>query len=108
MKNSKPDYKRIYSDILNEKFPEKSSEFGKLLDKKQLSALDIINLNKKIFGIPDKEISEENQKTRSYSKSDILQILDYQKKYNLNNSQLARHFSLSRNSITKWKKMFIL
>ena len=107
MKNNQPDYKTIYTDILHKKYPEKKAECFPLLEKENLSVLDIIELNKKIFGIADKETQAENQKHRSYSKSDILKILDYQKKHKLNNSQLSKHFKLSRNSVTKWKKMFL-
>lgn len=103
---SKPDYKRIYSDILSKKYPEKKEECISLLEKQSLSNLDIIRLNDKIFG-RDNANKEFNQKHRSYQKSDILQILDYQKKYKLNNSQLANHFNISRNTVTKWKKMFL-
>lgn len=46
----------------------------------------------------------ENQKFKSYKRSDILKILDYQKKHKLNNIQLAKHFKMSRNTITKYKK----
>jgi|SRR6218665_412683 len=99
----KPDYKRIYSDILTKKYPHKREERKTLLAKESLSVLGIIELNKKIFGIPDKE----NQKHHSYSKSDILYILDYQKKHKLNNLQLANHFKLSRNTVAKWKKRFM-
>lgn len=74
-----------------------------ILRKQKLSAIDILELNKRIFGETGK-----NQKYRSYSKSDILQVLDYQKKYSLNNTQLALHFRLSRNTIAKWKKQFVI
>jgi DNA-binding transcriptional regulator YiaG len=46
-----------------------------------------------------------NQKFRSYKIPDIQKILDYQNKYQLNNSQFANHFQLSRNTVAKWKKM---
>lgn len=108
MKNNQPDYKTIYADILHKKHPEKKAECFPLLEKENLSVLDIIELNKKIFGIADKETQAENQKHRSYSKSDILSILDYQKKHKLNNIQLARHFGLSRNTVAKWKKTFVV
>lgn len=72
-----------------------------------MSAIEIIELNKKIFGIPDKETESENRKHRSYNKSDILEMLDYQKEQQLNNSQLASHFKLSRNTVAKWKKNFL-
>ncbi|MGE8431522.1 helix-turn-helix domain-containing protein [Chryseobacterium joostei] len=100
-----PNYKRIYTDILDIKFPEKKGDCEKLLNKLVLSDLDILSLNKMIFGhIPD---LNTRQIFRSYSKSSILQILDYQKKHKLNNQELARHFNLSRNSVTKWRRLFL-
>ena len=102
-----PDYKQIYTDILDKKYPDKKEECKIILEKEQLSTIHIIELNQKIFGVGDKETERFNQKHRSYSKTDILQILDYQNKNKLNNSQLANHFQLSRNTIAKWKKMFL-
>lgn len=95
-----PDYKQIFWDILNLKYPEKKEICEPFFKKQHLSAFDIIRLNEKIFG-------SESPRLRSYSKSDILKILDYQKKHNLNNSELANHFRLSRNTVTKWKEMFL-
>jgi len=100
-----PDYKRIYTDIINKKNPEKSEECRNLLVKKELSVMDILELNKKIFGEEDKTKKTNNHRFRSYQKSDILQILDYQRKNNLNNIQLANHFKTSRNTIAKWRKI---
>ena len=98
-----PNYKRIYSDILNKRYPEKKEVCKQIIQKANLSVFDVIKLNEKIFGTNQ----SKNQKLRSYSKSDILKILDYQKKNNLNNSQLANHFKLSRNTVAKWKKLFL-
>ena len=104
----KPNYKKIYTDILSQKYPEKKDKCISLLEKQNLSALDIINLNEQIFGAgTSKTHNNSNQRHRSYSKADILKILDYQKKHKLNNSQLALHFKLSRNTVAKWKKMFL-
>lgn len=108
MEKSKPDYHRIYSDIINSKFPHLKEEFIPILDKKSLSVLDVLHINKKIFGIPEIETEHFNQRHRSYNRSDIIEILDYQKKNMLNNTQLANHFQLSRNTVTKWKKMFLM
>lgn len=105
-KNISPDYIKIYSDIIDKKYPYKKTDCKQILTKKKLSVLDILTLNKIIFGVPDKQTEIINQKYRSYNKKDILQILDYQKKHNLNNRQLASHFSISRNTITKWKRLF--
>ncbi|WP_300687935.1 helix-turn-helix domain-containing protein [Chryseobacterium sp.] len=106
-KYSQPNYHRIYSDIIIRSFPHKKEECEKLLRKKYLSVIDILELNKKIFGAKAKETSKQNQKHRSYNKSDIIQILDYQKTHKMNNSQVAKHFGLSKNSMTKWRKIFL-
>ena len=102
-----PDYKRIYADILYKKFPEKAKEILPLLQKRSFSAIEILELNEKIFGILNTEHLADNQKLRSYRKSDILKILDYQKKNKLSNCKVANHFRMSRNTIAKWKKLFL-
>lgn len=101
-----PDYKKIFEDIISMKCPNKYKDCESLLQKSQLSVLDIIELNKRVFGYNDKEVLRFNQKHRSYSRNDILKILNYQKENNLNNTQLAFHFKLSRNTVTKWRKLF--
>lgn len=106
MENSAINYRQIFIDILDSRFPEKKQNFLPLLQKQNLSVIDILNIHKKIFGI-SKETESSNQRHRSYNKSDILQILDYQQKHKLNNSQLAKHFKISRNTIAKWRKMFL-
>lgn len=103
-----PDYKRIFFDVITMKYPGKEKECSTLLSKKNLSVRDIVELNEMIFGPSDKQSALDNQRHRSYSRSDILQMLDYQKKHKLNNSQLAKHFKLSRNTVAKWKKMFLV
>ncbi len=100
-------YKAIFSDIIEKRHSNKRGLCETLLAKKHLSAIDVLELNQRIFGT-DKPTESFNQRHRSYSKSDILKILDYQKKHHLNNSQLATHFGLSRNSIAKWKKTFLI
>ena len=59
----------------------------------------------------DKTISPDHYgnsgKHRSYCKTTILKILDYQISHALNNTQLAQHFDVSRNTIAKWRRLFI-
>ncbi|RXM50559.1 MULTISPECIES: helix-turn-helix domain-containing protein [unclassified Chryseobacterium] len=105
-KQTQPNYRRIYSDIIDQKFPHKKLECKKLLEKKILFAVDIMELNKRIFGTKDQDVKNMNQKLRSYNISDIQHILDYQKKHKMNNLQVAEHFGLSRNTMTKWRRMF--
>ncbi|MGV1003122.1 helix-turn-helix domain-containing protein [Empedobacter falsenii] len=96
------DYKKLYHDIIRDKYPNKEKYCKKIMSKKHLTIFDIMELNRKLFG--DININE-NQKFRSYTREDILNILDYQKNNKLNNTQLANHFKLSRNTISKWKKV---
>ncbi|BAP31198.1 uncharacterized protein CHSO_2161 [Chryseobacterium sp. StRB126] len=107
MQKSTPDYHQIYNDIINKKYPSRKEECKFLLNKENLSVLDVIELNRRIFGISDQRTEAFNQSHRSYNKSSILMMLDYQKKNKLTNSQLAKHFKLSRNTVTKWKRLFI-
>lgn len=100
-------YKTLYTDIINDIYPNKLLQCQEILDKQVLNILDILELNKLIFGDEYKNNIEVNQKFKSYSRQDILLILDYQRKNQLNNSQLANHFNLSRNTVAKWKKVFI-
>ncbi|KAA2215698.1 helix-turn-helix domain-containing protein [Chryseobacterium sediminis] len=106
MKKSQPNYKKIYRDIILKKYPEKMNICKLILEKTNFSMLDVININNMIFGTNNKDILINNQKFKSYDESTVLYILDYQRKNRLNNSQVANHFKLSRNSIAKWKKIF--
>lgn len=103
----RPNYKRIYSDIINKKYPDRLEHCKVLLETPELSVLDIIKLNRIVFGFVDILTEKLNQKYRSYTKSAIYEILECGKCNNYNNSQLANHFKLSRNTIVKWKKLFI-
>ncbi|WP_159478991.1 helix-turn-helix domain-containing protein [Chryseobacterium sp. 18068] len=104
----KPDYQKIYMDLLKMKFPEKEKDCLPLLNKKNFSQLDVIKLENILFGTTKNDKSLNNGIHRSYDKSTIFKILDYQKKNNLNNSELAKHYGLSRNTVAKWKKYFLV
>lgn len=103
-----PNYKMIYEDILEKKYPQKKELCQTILNKIDITVLDILTLENLIFGKSNPKSSIINQRHRAYNKFDILQILDYQKEYQLSNSQLAKQFKLSRNSISKWKKIFLV
>lgn len=101
--NIYPNYNRIYKDLIELKYPEKKVICEVYLQKKVLSALDVIKLNYLLFS---DESDSFNQKLRSYDEKAILEILLFQKINELNNTQVASYFKLSRNTITKWKKVF--
>lgn len=98
-----PNYKKIYTDIVEIKYPHKKESCAAILAKKELQTIDVIRLNEKIFG----GSKLDNQKYRTYDAPTIQQILDYQKKNQLNNTQLAKHFQLSRNTVAKWKNTYL-
>ncbi|SHF41082.1 hypothetical protein SAMN02787100_1916 [Chryseobacterium sp. OV279] len=77
-----PDYKKIYSDMITKKFPDKKKSCEKILSKQELSVMDVIVLNSLIFGTVGNQNYDFNQKCRSYDKKTIFFILDYQKKKN--------------------------
>ncbi|MFP3599489.1 helix-turn-helix domain-containing protein [Chryseobacterium sp. SIMBA_029] len=104
--NRKPDYHKIYSDIIQLRHPEKEMYCQNILSKKNISDLDVIKLNDIIFPKQNKKSDIFNQQHRAYNELAILQMLRYQKKNNLNNTQLAVYFKLSRNTVVKWKKIY--
>lgn len=88
------------------RYPHKLTECQHILNKEKLSTFDILLLNTIIFGRKNKENLIFNQKLRAYKEDEIRQILQYQREYDLNNTQTALHFKISRNSITAWKKKY--
>lgn len=106
MNQMNPDYRKIYTDIILRKFPDKFDMYKSILQKKKLSTLDIINLNQMIFGADDRDTFQFNQRHKSYNEVTIRQILAYQKRNGYNNTQVASKFKLSRNSVARWKKIF--
>lgn len=100
-----PNYTRIYQDIIEKKYPEKKERCLYLLGKEKLTTREVITLNTVIFGTEGvSEVSENNQKFRSYDQETIRYILEYQIKNYLNNTQTAYHFRISRNTLAKWKR----
>ncbi|BAP32442.1 uncharacterized protein CHSO_3405 [Chryseobacterium sp. StRB126] len=105
MKNKKqPDYQRIFTDIIDCKYPDKKEICSRLLKKEILSTLDVLKLNELIFGQETKEVVKFNQSHKVYDKNTIHYILKYQKENTLSDSHIAIRFKLSRCTIAKWKK----
>lgn len=103
-----PDYKRIYTDMLETKYPEKRAVCNSILNQNELCFMDVLRLNELIFDKKSKESKEIDQRYRSYNKRTILKILRYQKDNGLSNTQTANYFKMSRNTISSWKKLFVL
>lgn len=92
-------YKRIFQDILDLKFPEKQELHTIVLEREITDFYDVLRLNKLIFGDENKE-----NKHKSYDPSTISKVLNYQKENNLSNVETAKKFNLSRNTVSAWKK----
>ncbi|KAA5535788.1 helix-turn-helix domain-containing protein [Paenimyroides baculatum] len=99
-----PNYKKIYTDLLDKKYPEKKQLCESILNKPIIESLDVIRLNELIFNKKSKDLLKKNQSFKAYDKDTVINILKYQKEHGLNNIQLASHFKLSRNTVAKWKK----
>ncbi|GEN74043.1 helix-turn-helix domain-containing protein [Chryseobacterium lathyri] len=96
-----PNYQKIYQDLLKFKGLDKEITIPKLE-----KSIDIIRFNDLISKRQKEKRSEITQHAKSYDEESILMLLRYQKKNNLNNTQLANEFRLSRNSVSKWKKIY--
>ncbi|WP_407404052.1 helix-turn-helix domain-containing protein [Chryseobacterium sp.] len=100
------DYRRLYRDLISYKYPNKIEECRSILEKDNIIGFDILMLQKKLAFNFTREDSISDQRYKSYDESTIKKILQFQEKNQLNNTQLALHFKLSRNTVSKWKKLF--
>ena len=51
-------------------------------------------------------LDEMSNKFKTYSEEEILYILKFKKINKLKNIEVAEHFNLSRNTVTKWLKKY--
>ncbi|REC40999.1 MULTISPECIES: helix-turn-helix domain-containing protein [Chryseobacterium] len=101
----RPNYNRIYQDLLQKQHPEKL-ECPKI--REQLGRLDsteeILKLNEKLFK-QCKETSKNNQQLKTYDKKTMMKLLSYQKKHDLSTSFMSKKYNISRTTFSKWKKL---
>jgi|SRR5690554_4792612 len=103
---NKPDFGKIFREMAKRKnLPE--SEQKRIAEQKEWNSLDVIETNEKLFAKHNKESLKFNQNHKAYDRKSIREILDYQKKNKLNNSETMRLFKLSRNTISKWNRLFL-
>lgn len=102
-----PDYKKIYTDLITLKYPHLMENCRVFLEKDYLMSYDVLKISSIITNKDDQEAISFNARHKSYDPVTILKILDYQRKYKCSNLQLAEYFKLSRNTVTKWKKLFL-
>jgi len=101
----RPNYNRIYEDLLKLRHPEKL-ECPKVREQleKLNSTEDVLKLNEKLFK-PCKESEKTNQQLKTYDKKTMLKLLSYQKKHSLSTSFMSRKYKISRTTFSKWKKL---
>lgn len=105
---NRPLYHKLYADMIREKYPDKEACCSSYLKKENWTALDVIQINAILFAKHHKQMEiASDQKHRAYDKESVRQILRYQQVNRLNNKQLADKFRLSRNTVAKWRKLFV-
>ncbi|UOE38782.1 helix-turn-helix domain-containing protein [Chryseobacterium oryzae] len=102
----RPNYHKIYHDLLNIKYPEKL-ECPKIREQLQKlnSTEEILKLNESLFKTTH-ETAKTNQQLKTYDKKTMLKLLKYQKKHGLSTSYMSRKHKISRTTFSKWKKIF--
>lgn len=100
----KPNYVKIYTDLINYKYPKKKDLLQLFKGKQNLSAIDVLTINHLLFGVTNPQ-DVDNQKHKAYDLETIDYILSYQKENLLTNTAVSKLFKVSRNTISKWKNM---
>ncbi|MDC8106752.1 MULTISPECIES: helix-turn-helix domain-containing protein [Chryseobacterium] len=102
----RPNYSKIYHDMLRLEHPDKLEEPKiKELLKRLNTSDDVLKFNERIFE-QSKESSKNNQKLKTYDKKTMLKLLQYQKKHGFSTSYMSKKYKISRTTIAKWKKNF--
>ncbi len=100
---SKPDYNRIYKDLVEAWFPEQKEELVSLISVDITTSLDVIQVNNKLFNKKSKDTQNYNQKLCSYDIPSIIRIVGYQQENFLTIKEISELFGVSRNTVAKWK-----
>lgn len=100
-----PNYKKIFSDLIEMKYPYKKKECTPILNKVKLSQFDVLKLSNIISENQIEANNRFNQRHKSYNHESIQEILKYQEEYNLNDTETALYFKMSRNTLKKWKAL---
>ena len=102
----RPNYTKIYQDMLKEKDPDKLKDPKiQRLIKNLKTTEDVLNFNELVFK-QSKESLEKNQKLKTYDKKTMLKLLQYQNKHNFSTNYMSKKYKISRTTIAKWKKTF--
>ncbi|MEY8761447.1 helix-turn-helix domain-containing protein [Chryseobacterium tongliaoense] len=102
----RPNYRKIFHDMLQLEHPDKLEDpkIRELL-KKLNTTEEVLNFNDKLFK-QSKESLKNNQKLKTYDKKTMLKLLQYQKKHGFSTSYMSKKYKISRTTISNWKKTF--
>lgn len=100
---NKPDYNKIYKDLINTWFFDQKEELLPLISIDITTSLDVIHINNELFNKTSKGTQNYNQKLRSYDVPSIIKIVDYQRENFLTIKETSELFNVSRNTVAKWK-----
>jgi hypothetical protein len=104
---NRPYYHKLYADLIRDKYPDREADCRIYLQKENWTALDVIRVNELLFRQPKHGTDKRtDQMHRAYDRQSIQQILLYQQANRMNNKEIACMYSISRNTIAKWKKLF--
>jgi hypothetical protein len=102
----RPNYKKIYYDLLKEKQPEKLGDPKILHLLNNLNTMeDVLKINALVSDSSKKNL-KKNQQLKNYDKKTVLRLLHYQKKHNLSDNFMSKKLKMSRTTIAKWRKIF--
>jgi Transcriptional regulator containing PAS, AAA-type ATPase, and DNA-binding domains len=102
----RPNYTKIYQDMLKEKAPDKLKDPEIKRQLKKLNTTEnVLSFNEKVFK-QSKESLLHNQKLKTYDKQTILKLLHYQEKHGFSTSHMSKKYKISRTTLTKWRKTF--
>lgn len=105
--DNRPYYHKLYADLIREKYPNKEQACCDYLKKEHWTALDVIQVNEVLFGSKkNRQDRKIDQQHRAYDSESIKQILLHQQKNRLSNIEVANKYGVSRNTISKWKRLF--
>lgn len=106
MNQIKPDYKKIFTDMVKyyELFltDQIQKEIDIILSREELTSLDVLKMNELLF--PRSIKFSQNQKLHKFDHQSKKFIIEYQKKLKLSNISTATTFKISRNTLAKWKQ----
>lgn len=102
----RPNYSKIYRDMLQSEHPEKLKDPKIQRQLKKLNTTeDVLKFNEKLFQ-QSKENQENNQKLKTYDKKTILKLLQYQDKHGFSTSYMSKKYKISRTTFLNWRKLF--